>query len=140
MAVFWDMAPCSPVEIGQRWPPSSLPLKRRSVSTTVQGATSHKTAIFILAVVRTWNVNQSLKVFLEEYREMTATFVQPARGSLLSEFKTKILQGDHSYPIFGDSLRNRTCPGLILSTIKKEKDSERIFYWIRNVYWSNKIV
>jgi hypothetical protein len=40
------------------------PLKRVSISTRLQGATSHKTAIFIIFAVRTWNINLYFLIFL----------------------------------------------------------------------------
>jgi hypothetical protein len=57
IAVFWVVAPCSLVEVYQRFrgpcclhhPPSS------SHPTTLHGATTQKTAIFILTAVRTSN-------------------------------------------------------------------------------------
>jgi hypothetical protein len=40
------------------WWRQQAPLKRRWTSTRLHGATTQKTAIFILAVVRTWNLTQ----------------------------------------------------------------------------------
>jgi hypothetical protein len=68
--VFWNVAPCSLVEIYRRfrgdywvhrhpspwwWRQQAL-LKRRSISTRLHGATSQKTVIFMLASLRTWNL------------------------------------------------------------------------------------
>jgi hypothetical protein len=61
MTVFWDVAPCCIVEVYRRFRGAyylhlqgdELPLKRREISTRLHGATSQKTAIFILAAVRT---------------------------------------------------------------------------------------
>jgi hypothetical protein len=47
MAVFWDVAPCSLVDINRRF--------REAYFFHHHGATSQKTAIFILVVMRTWN-------------------------------------------------------------------------------------
>jgi hypothetical protein len=155
MAVFWDMAPCTPVEIGQRWPPSSvwLPLKCRSVSTRVQGATSHKTAIFILAVVRTWNVNHSLKVFLEEYREMTATFVQ--QGDLcFPNSRRKFYNVNYSVCVLSIRIARVRWPfvpnfrGQYPKWLISWADFVPDFfnnpywnvYWIWNLYWLSKIL
>jgi hypothetical protein len=70
--VFWDVAPCSHVEVDRRLRGayclhhqgdhrpgdrgSTHLWKRRSTSTWLQGATSQKTLYFILAAVRTWNL------------------------------------------------------------------------------------
>jgi hypothetical protein len=70
MAVFWVLAPCSLVEVCQRFRgPCCLyhlgddssrqqgPLKRWQTSTRLHGATTQKTAIFVLTAVRTSNPN-----------------------------------------------------------------------------------
>jgi hypothetical protein len=41
--------------ISGRWWRQQVPLKRRWTFTRLHGATTHKTAVFILAAVRTWN-------------------------------------------------------------------------------------
>jgi hypothetical protein len=47
MAVFWDVASCSLVEIGRRFKGAyCLPLNRQTISTRLHGATSQKTVIF----------------------------------------------------------------------------------------------
>jgi hypothetical protein len=64
MAVFWDVAPCSLVDTERSFRggysfhhQGDAPLKRRTISTRLHGATAQKTAIFTLVAVRTWNVN-----------------------------------------------------------------------------------
>jgi hypothetical protein len=74
MAVFWDVAPCSLVEIDSRFRDalclhhqgrhrpddggSKPSLKRLSVSTIQRGATSQKTAIFLLfMLVASWHTD-----------------------------------------------------------------------------------
>jgi hypothetical protein len=48
MTVFWDVAPCSLVDAGQRFRGAyCLHLKRRSISIRLQGVTPQKTVIFI---------------------------------------------------------------------------------------------
>jgi hypothetical protein len=54
MTVFWDVAPCSPVEIDLRF--RGTYLKGWSIFSRLHGAPSQKTVIFILIVVRTWNL------------------------------------------------------------------------------------
>jgi hypothetical protein len=71
MAVFWIVAPCSLVEVYQRfrgtcclhhqgthsspwWWRQQVPLKRWYTSTRIHGATTQKTAIFISPAV--WNI------------------------------------------------------------------------------------
>jgi hypothetical protein len=70
---FWDVAPCSHVEVdrsfrgayclhyqGDWWWRPYAPLKRRSASTWLHGATSQKTLNFTLAAVRTWTLTYIL--------------------------------------------------------------------------------
>jgi hypothetical protein len=64
MAVFWVLSPCCLVQFYRRFRSAccsspwwqQTPLKRRQTSTRLHGATTHKTAIFIFAAVRTWNL------------------------------------------------------------------------------------
>jgi hypothetical protein len=65
MAVFWDVAPCSLVDIDRRfrdayclpwWWRHWAPLKCRWVSTRLHVVTSQKSAVFIRSTVRTWNL------------------------------------------------------------------------------------
>jgi hypothetical protein len=71
--VFWDIAPCSHVEVDRcfrgayglhrPWSPwwwQYAPLKRRSTSTWLHGATSYKTLNFTLSAVRTWHLTNSV--------------------------------------------------------------------------------
>jgi hypothetical protein len=62
MAVFLVAAPCSLVEVYQRFRgPCCL---QRETSTGLQGATTQKTAIFVLIAVRTSNPTKRKNVFL----------------------------------------------------------------------------
>jgi hypothetical protein len=64
MTVFWDVAPCSRVEIYQRFRGAYFlhhqwaPLKRRSFFTRLHGETPRETVMFILVAARTWNLTQ----------------------------------------------------------------------------------
>jgi hypothetical protein len=57
MAVFWVVAPCCVVEVYRRfgWK-QQVTLKRRWTSTILHSATTQKTAVFILAAMRTWSL------------------------------------------------------------------------------------
>jgi hypothetical protein len=55
--IFWDVAPCSRVEVDRRF---RAPLKSRSISTWLYSATSQKTLNFILTAMRTWNLTEIL--------------------------------------------------------------------------------
>jgi hypothetical protein len=60
MAVFWVVAPCSLVEVYQRFRgPCCLPHQ----GVRLHGATTQKTAIFVLTAVRTSNPTQHLLEF-----------------------------------------------------------------------------
>jgi hypothetical protein len=51
------------------------PLKRRSISTRLHGATSQKTVIFILAAVRTWNLIYVFSFSSDMWRLLAANYV-----------------------------------------------------------------
>jgi len=64
MAAFWDMAPCSRIEVDRRfrgvyylhhWCSQYEPLKRRSVCTRIHSATSQKTVKYVRMVA--WKTN-----------------------------------------------------------------------------------
>jgi hypothetical protein len=57
MTVFWDVAP---------WR-QYAPLKRRSISIRLDGATSQKTVSFILVVVKSWNLTNFIFVHVDQY-------------------------------------------------------------------------
>jgi hypothetical protein len=70
MKIFWDIVPCSLIELNQCFrvcilPPSSgwwlrqhTPLKHQSTSTRLQGTISQKTVILVLTAVRTCNLTK----------------------------------------------------------------------------------
>jgi hypothetical protein len=72
MTAFWHVALCSLVELDQRfrganclhsfscWRRQYTPLKCWSASTRLQGATSQKAVIIMVATVRTWNLTEDL--------------------------------------------------------------------------------
>jgi hypothetical protein len=72
MSVFWDVAPHSPVDTYRRfryayclarhsvlWWPQITPLRRRSISTRLHGATTTRH----LATVRSWNLSLTTRVY-----------------------------------------------------------------------------
>jgi hypothetical protein len=75
MAVFWDVVPCSLVEIADIsdilttsftrvirpwWWSQQVPLKFQLISTRLQDAMSQKSVIFIVFAMRTWNITKIL--------------------------------------------------------------------------------
>jgi hypothetical protein len=78
--VFWDVAPCSHVEIDQHFRDvhylhhqgdhrsddgrQYVPLKHQSTSMWLHGSTSQKTLNFILAAMRTWNLTTKFLLFM----------------------------------------------------------------------------
>jgi hypothetical protein len=68
MAVFWDVAPCSFVDIERHLIGACClhhqggTLKRRPVSTSLHDATSQKTVIFILVPMRILNFTKLIEV------------------------------------------------------------------------------
>jgi hypothetical protein len=57
MVLFWVVGPCSLVEVYQRFRGPCC-LHHQGDSTRLHGATTRKTAIFILTAVRTWNLTE----------------------------------------------------------------------------------
>jgi hypothetical protein len=63
ITAFWNIAPCNLVGVARLFRctyclhhQGDSPLKRRSSPTRLQGAVSQKTLIFILVIVRPWNL------------------------------------------------------------------------------------